>query len=370
MNKKSTLLILAAGSIAFSSAFAAVDLYVLRTDFNSANVVRPATMLQFNESGTLLNSWDVPSTDAATRATILRNSAYGGLRASDDLSYIVFGATDAAVGESAGNADHRVVGRFSVANGTVDTSTRVPGTSGLLRSVATLDGSAHWAVGNSAVNGVRYMEQGGTTESSALSVYQTAINLTRIHDGRLYISDDSDGIIDLGSVPFPGDANIPRPNNFVPIAGDPGVLDFFFFDGTSSLFHIVNTEGTHAGNTLHVGEWDNIAGEYVALDGANQTYTFDAHAYISLSPLASPTDDSITIYFTQGDLRSVENNSLYSLTWDTDTKTFGEATHIADAGEGFTFHGVVAIPEPGTYGLFFGAIAVLATVVVRRRLRS
>jgi hypothetical protein len=350
MNYKFAIVAIAAGSIAFCSAVTAVDLYVLRTDFNSANVVRPATVLKFNESGDLLGSWDVPSEDEETRATVLRNSMYGGLRASSDLSYIVFGATDAAVGESYNSADHRVVARFSIADGTIDTSARVPGETGLLRSVDTLDGTAYWVVGNSAVNGVRYfgppsaMEHPRILESVALSDYQTAINHVRIHDGRLYISDNSDGIIDLGPVPFPGDANIPRPDNYIPLDGDPGVLDFVFFDGTSTLFSILNETRTHGANTLYVAEWDPVEERYNFLDGANQSHTFGAHAYISLSPLASPTDDSITIYYTEGDLRSAENNSLWSLTWDTETKTFGTPTKIVDAGEGHTFHGVVAIP--------------------------
>jgi len=357
MIKKIITSVVALASLTFTSAVADIELYILRSDWSETGE-RSVSIVQLDTLGNTLGTWNAPSTNASDRVTVLANNAYGSLRASTNGSYLVFGGTDSPAGTT--DRDNNVIARFSVADGTFDTSTRLSG-DGLYRSVVTHDGTGYWRHGNSAANGVHYVAHGAST-STNISSSGAGMDRLRIHEGTLYSSRSGTGVYDFGPLPFPDNPNLPLGTDLLP--GISSARDFFFFNGTSTLFVDLGTS-----STLRVAEWDPIEEQYDLLGGTDQSLTgIGVYAEFALSPYAKPTDEEITIFFTSD--KTVENNSLWSVTWNTDAKTFGTPTKIADAGEGYSFAGVVAIPEPGTYALLFGAFAVSFAAFVRRRFRT
>ena len=347
MSKKIIVTLFILTSMVSNYAVADVDLYILRTDW-SATGERSLSIVHLNEQGTLLGAWAAPSSsNDVDRVTMLANNAYGTLRASTDGSYLVFGGTDSLPGTT--DRDVQVIGRFSVEDETFDLTTRSSTEPGLYRSVETHDGTEYWRHGNSNADGIHHVLHGASS-STNISDSGAAMDRTRIHEGVLYASRGASGIYDFGPLPKPGDPGLPLATNLLP--GISGARDFFFFGtGTSTVFLDTGTS-----STLQVAEWDPVDEEYVFLTGANQTLPgIGVYAEFALSPFAKPTDEEITIFYTSD--KTVENNALWSVTWDTTAKTFGTPEKIADAGDGYSFAGVVAIPEPGSMALLIFAMA-------------
>lgn len=129
-------------------------------------------------------------------------SAEGGLSLSGDGRYVTLGGYSVAPGVASINLTtnlstdasptKRVVARVA-ADGTIDTSTRLVDAfnTSSIRGVASSDGSAFWASGNSgsgATGGVHYVALG--SEGPTVRVYGGQNNLrhAQVFDGQLYVS--------------------------------------------------------------------------------------------------------------------------------------------------------------------------------------
>lgn len=144
-------------------------------------------------------------------------SAEGGLSRSDDGRYVMLGGYDAVPGvasiNSTGNLSsdatptNRIVARVS-ADGTVDTTTRLVdafnGSS--IRGVASSDGTAFWATGNSgsgSTGGVHYVTLGSTGTTVRVSGTQNNLRHAHVFGGQLYVSSAAGnmtrGVLAVGS---------------------------------------------------------------------------------------------------------------------------------------------------------------------------
>jgi len=346
-----------------ASASASEQLYILRADYSSEGGARSMTVVQMDTQGNIANTWAAPSADPADRITITNHELYGNIVPSVDHSYLAFGGYNAPVGGGSSEADRNVIARFSIANGTFDTTTRIDDNV-LIRGLYTIDGSEYWRVGND--DGVHYVEHGAST-TTKLSDSGAQMSRLQVADGELFSSRHNRRIYAWGDLPYPGDPGIPLPTVMLDGTDDNargGIHAFSFFDGQNILFA---GDYNRDPGAINVFEWNATEEQYDILTGANQELIVGYTPDFVLSPLAKPSDDVITLFYTD---QTIENdNALWSVTWDTNTKTFNEPTKIADAGEGYSFIGVAAIPEPGTIGLLFGAFAMSA-VLLHRRFRS
>lgn len=161
----------------------------------------------------------------------------GQLNLSANGLYLTWGGYDAAVGTatvaaSANPTVARVIGRFELFTGTVDTSTAI--TDGYstrnIRGVVSDDGTRFWATGSS--EGVRYVANLGSLVSSSL----TAGNIRHIaiYQNDLYVTQASGSVqgvalVGTGGLPTSTGQSITLLNGF-PTASGPSAYGMFWAD--------------------------------------------------------------------------------------------------------------------------------------------
>ena len=363
------------GAFAVSALHAQTDIYVLRVGDGGAisGQYAPFTILQFGDDGAPVNSWDAPRTDAADRITTGASfTTYAHLNLSVDRNYLTFVGRDVAVGGSRNQAQNVVIGSFSLQTNTFDTSTRLPQVAGTgYRAAVTTDGSEFWFTGQGG--GLHYAARGQTTPSESVlttgggapSQIETAG--IRIINNRLFFSRRAGS--DRG-IQFMEPAGLHRVhgNDRALIEGvgwkrtatdTPSSYNSFEFLDENTLF-LSNSNGIQVYRRT-----DQTGGEFEGFDlltGANQGLSdLTGETHISLLE----QNGEVYLYYTSG--MGTSDNGLYSVLWDRDDLTFGTPNLIATAGEGYTFGGLVAIPEPSTYALLFGAIGLAVSLGIRRR---
>jgi hypothetical protein len=378
-----------------SSAHAQISIYVLQMgDGVALNANHaPVSILEF--SGTtsgmsLSNSWAAPSVDPSDRITISANATtHGLLNRSLDGRYLVFGGREVAVGGAASTATTVVIGTFHLGNQVFNTSTRLTeynsgptgtelysggasaGAFGRVRSVASTDGSEFWFVGQ--MQGVHYAKLGATSAARGTNTTNEYSDI-QIRDGKFFASRPSAttrGVWFWNSVSETGDAPLPNESGrFASLGtgwetGATGQLA-----GTYHSFEFFNDEYLFIANGRMGGiqvfnrsnpnteSWNLLTGDGQSLTGVGSGVTH-------LSILDE--GEQVWLFLTTG--TGTASSHLWSVAWNPQDQTFGSANLLATADAGYTFGGLVAIPEPSTYALIFGAFVLGAVVFLRRRRR-
>jgi hypothetical protein len=365
------------GVLLLNSAHAQLNVYVLQVgDGEVFSGYRPMTIREFHGNGTSLaagGSWTAPSATALDTVTMsVTATTYSHLTRSLDGNYLVFTGRDILPGGAYATATSAVIATFDLQSHALDTSTRISeitdpaplslaGDPGRVRSAITTDGTEFWFVGQ--MQGVSYATLGATT-GTRVTTSTVEFGGIQFFDGDIYTSRraaTTRGVWTWSGHPTTSGTgeggrlqNQSGATGWDTAAGNYGSFDFlndnYLFIanpvGGVQVFHRPNTENR---------QWN-------LLTGANQSLTgLAGEAHVSVIQ----HDGEVYLFYTAG--IGNQQNSLWSVLWDADTATFGTPNLLATAGAGYTFGGVVAIPEPSTFALLFGLGTFGMVVLLRRR---
>ncbi len=358
-----------AGSTTASAVF---DVYVLRKGdgvavTGSAQAHHIDHFSGSSESVSLSNSWAAPSTDPNTRITQGGSFAtYSQLTPSLDGNYLTFMGRSAAVDDAVGTTDH-VVGMFNLQTQSFDTTTRIPTTEvehqsggrGFRGGIST-DGSNLWFTGRNP--GVYHSTVGSNTATSVANTWE--YNLIGINNGDLHVSrraGSTHGIHRWDGLPTTevGNMDVRFADEGSGWDNDNGQYGSFAFAG-DALFVTNTAFGASDQISVFFNDGPDV---WNVLDGPGQSLSDTINGVPHLA--AIDMGDYVQIFYTNEG--GGDNNALYSVAWDRSTQTFDTPIHLADAGEGYGFAGVVAVPEPSTYALLLGLGAMVMVVTIRRR---
>jgi hypothetical protein len=291
------------------------------------------------------------------------SGAEGFLELSGNGQYLTLGGYDvgtgtATVSGTAWSVNPRTVGLVSVSTGSVDTKTAMnSGSSGAIRSVATVDGTAFWSSTSGAnVQYVGYGLVAAPTQIGNVGALNTRV--TRIFGGQLYASGATGtgplyGVGTVGSgVPTVGGQTTTELSGF-PTASGPSSYDYFL---SGNNLWVTDDRASGAGGlqkwTLSGGVW-------------SLQYTIAESATIGDKGLAvDPNSLSGTPTFyvttTGNTIDKVVDGGTLALSSDTI-----EFTGAANTGlRGIAFiPGVV--PEPSVFALL--GLGVVGLLSIRRR---
>jgi hypothetical protein len=362
-----------------NSAHAQLNVYVLQAgDGEVFSGYRPLTIREFSGSATSLTpggSWTAPHATAADTITMsVTATTYSHLTHSLDGNYLVFTGRDILPGGAYATATSAVIGTFDLQSQTFNTSTRVSqitdpavlslaGDPGRIRSAITTDGTEFWFVGQ--MQGLNYATLGSTTG--------TRVTTSTVEFGGIQF--------------FEGDIYTSRR-----AATTRGVWTWSGHPTTSGT-----AEGGRLQNQTGATGWDTANGNYGSFDFLNNNYLFIANPVGGIQVFHRPDTENrvwnlltgenqsltglageahvsvfqhegeVYLFYTAG--MGIQQNSLWSVLWNPDTATFGTPNLLATAGEGYTFGGVVVVPEPSSLALLFGFGAV-AVLLRRRKIQS
>jgi hypothetical protein len=363
--KRTPRSLLLAGLLLFTTTHAAivpVDVYVLRVgDGETTSGNRPVSILQYSSDGTtasLLNTWTAPHVDAADRITkSFTATTYFALNRSVDGSLLVFSGNDAAPG---GTSAGTVIGTFSLPNQTFDTTTRLPGVNEV-RAADSVDGSGFWYTGQ--VGGVWHVPYGGAT-GTLVSDVTHEYSVVKIQDNQLWFTRraaTTRGLYFMNVEGLPTTGPNPRVNLAAAAQGGTG---WNLGGGGYQDFEILNENILFISNGSSIEVFhrsDTASNAWHLLTDLDQALTGLAGAtHLSLYELGH----AVQVYYTTG--LGTTSSSFWSATWDPNARIFDTPVKLADADAGYTFGGVVVVPEPAAYGVLLGALA-LALLMRRRR---
>lgn len=368
------------GVLLASAAHAQMEIYVLRVgDGGTINAnYAPFSVMQYSGGGssaTLANSWDAPSTDAADRITVGASfTTFAHLTRSVDGKSLSFVGRDVVVGGVKNDAENVVIASFALQTQMFDTSTRLPKVGGNgYRAAVTTDGSEFWFSGQGG--GLHYATRGQITESGSIlttgagnaSAAQTGsvqIVNNRIIFSRRAGSDRGIQYMDpVGLHTTHGnDRILIEGAGWKRTSGDPpsSYNGFEFLDGNTLFVANYHEIQVYSRSNQTGGEFEN----FDLLTGPNQGLPgLTGESHLSLLE----QNGEVYLYYTSG--MGTNDNGLWSVLWDPDAQEFGTPDLLASAGDGYTFGGLVAIPEPSTYALLFGVVCLTVVVGIRRRRR-
>ena len=257
---------------AFAGAFALGDLVVVRVanGTGALNNQSTATYLdEYTPGGTFVQTVSLPTaaSGANLALTLTGNGVNEGyLELSGNGQFLTLAGYNIAPGtatpsSAAASATPRTIGLIKLSNGSVDTRTAInSGTSGNIRSAATLDGAAFWASSSGA--NVGYLSYGALTAATQLSAAPSNIRVTRILNNQVYISsaNTSPPLLGLGTlgtgVPTTSGQTTTELNGF-PTTTGPSSYDFFV-SGNNAWVCDDRTSGGNGGLqkwTLSGGIW-------------------------------------------------------------------------------------------------------------------
>ena len=257
---------------AFASGFTSGNLVVVRVanGTGALNNQSTATYLdEYTPGGTFVQTVSLPTaaSGANLALTLTGNGVNEGyLELSGNGQFLTLAGYNIAPGtatpsSAAASATPRTIGLIKLSNGSVDTTTAInSGTSGNIRSAATLDGTAFWA--SSSGTSVGYLSYGAPAAAIQLSAAPSNIRVTRILNNQLYVSSaaTSPPLLGLGTlgtgVPTTSGQTTTELNGF-PTTTGPSSYDFFV-SGNNAWVCDDRTSGGNGGLqkwTLSGGIW-------------------------------------------------------------------------------------------------------------------
>jgi hypothetical protein len=255
----------------------------------------------------------------------------------------------AAIATSPASVVPRVIARIDLGGG-VDTSTTITdgyngvppvppatsgGTSGNIRSAATVDGTAYWCSGTgaTAAAGVRYVQHGANTSLGLNAGAPSNVRVAGIYNGQLYATSASTVYQSVCAVGTGLPTTIGQSVSVLPglpAASGPSAYDFWFAD--PQTLYIADDRATSGGGGGGVQKWVNSNGTW-ALQYILQPTTG------CRAVSGRRVNGTTTVYATtaNGQLVSFVDNGVGS-----------PATVVATAPANTAFRGLRVISKPST----------------------
>lgn len=348
------------GATATTSLAAAItpgNIVVYRVGDGTAGLTTTAAAVfldEYNASGTLVQTFPVPTTGASQMVAIGNSTTEGIISRSQDGTKFVFTGYRASTGSAPGGASPnftpRVFGTLDV-SGSLNTSFAVTdATSAVPRSATTVDGSAFWVATST---GLRYV---GTPSASSSSILIDPRNSRQVNldSNTLFASNGSTAVTakvqSYGTLPTASTT----PTAVVSLLSTDAVNGFTLLDLDAGI----------AGPDTLYGLVTNMS--------QLRKYSFDGTNWLSNGSLsttavnvaATNVGGAVTLYLTTGPkLQVLNDTSGFNAT------LAGTITDLATAATNTAFRGVgvVAVPEPSTWVAGASGLAWAAWTVVRRR---
>jgi len=354
-----------APTVASAAPFTPGNIVVVRIGDGSATLNSAATatfLLEYTPAGVLVQTLALPTTATGTNSILTNTGSSTSdavLTRSVDGRYLVLTGYDAAVGTTAltttaSATNNRIIGRVA-ANGTIDTSTRIgdafSGTSASganIRSAATVDGTAFYAVGSNT--GVRYVPFGtaGATATTAITTAAPTNNRSvGIYGGNLYVASASGanfGISQVGTgLPTTGTQTIAQLPGF-PTASGPSPYAFYFADLSTTVagVDVVYIADDRAAPDGGIQKW-SLVGSTWTLNGTIVSAATTSPALRGLNGQTTGTTVSL-VASGNGGLFVLSDNAGYNAAPSTATLPAA----IATAGTNAAFRGVAFAPVAAT----------------------
>ena len=256
----------------FAGGFASGNLVVVRVANGVGLLNNQSTASYLDEytpGGTLVQTISLPTTPigANLALTLTGNGVNEGyLELSSNGQFLTLGGYNIAPGtatpsSAAASATPRTIGLIKLNSGSVDTATAISsGTSGNIRSAATMDGTAFWASSSGA--NVGYLAYGAPTAATQLSTTPSNIRVTRILNNQLYVSsaNTSPPLLGLGTIGIGVPTTSGQATTLLtgfPTTSGPSSYDFFV-SGNNAWVCDDRTSGGNGGLqkwTLAGGTW-------------------------------------------------------------------------------------------------------------------
>ena len=300
---------------------------------------------EYNSSGFLIQSFPLPTSSSGTNRRLVvagDNISEGGLSRSADGRYLIISGYDAAipypvnVSGTAGSSIRRVIGRVDH-EGNVDTTTALTdfASTGVPRSVVSMDGSEFWMVGSKG--GVRHAPL-GATGSILLNNDAADPSHLGLFGGWLYLSTDgsSPRISSVGT-------NLPTTAG-QSLNGLPGFPNVGSPDG----FHLADLSSAVPGfDTLYVADDTIGLMKFSLVNGfwvSNGTIGEDTDDYRGLA--VKRTSNGVVLFAIRKALGTQGGGELVKLTDTTGYRgaLIGTPVLLATAGANTAFRGVALAP--------------------------
>jgi hypothetical protein len=358
----------AKSATAQADGFTPGDLVVYRVGdgtTNLANTGNPVFVDEYNPTGTLVQSLEMPTTANGNQNAFFAGgtaTSEGGLTVSPNGKYIAltgYGGMSTSPTSLPNSSLPRVVGIINTSTGAIDTST-APSDFAIgnnPRSAVTTDGVSIWTAGGSG--GVSYTTIGNTGASTQISPSPSNSRQINIFGGQLYVSSSAGGQALLGSL----GAGLPTTSgqSANPIPGFPTISDaahlnpysYFFADlnpavpGVDTLY--VADDTTHQAPTPAGGitKYSLVDGSWVSDGSIDET----SSNYRGLTGVVE--NGQVTLYSTRG-ASGNSANGLQIVTL-TDSSGYsgaftGTPTVLATAGTNEAFRGIGVINVTGLAG--------------------
>lgn len=351
-------------SLASAAALTQGNLFVYRVGTGAAALTTVSTAVfvdEYTTGGVLVQSIAMPTVASGLNGILAGSgtaNSDGYLTVSGNGQFVMLTGYDLALGTSnvVTGSTVRTVGRLAL-DGSVDTTTRLTDTGNSnFRSVASTNGTDLWVSGTPG--GVRYTTLGATT-STQLAASPTNTRVLGIADGQLYVSASTGttrfAAVGTGLPTTAGQTFTNLPG--MPTAAPSSPYGFFFADlsatvpGVDTLYWADDAVGLQK-YSLNSGTW--------VLKG---TVGAAADTFRGLTGVVN--GGAVSLFATGGGSRlvSLSDTSGYDGTFS------GSVTTIASAGTNTAFRGVamLPVPEPGTWALMLGGLALVAGLARRAR---
>jgi hypothetical protein len=361
-------------SLASAAALTQGNLFVYRVGATGGGVLggtaTPVFIDEFTTAGALVQSLAMPTVVNGLNGILTGSgtaTSDGQLSVAGNGQFLMLTGYDTPIGTTGNvvsNALPRTVGRLAL-DGTLDTTTRLTdagsGASNNFRSVASNNGTDLWVT--TANGGVRYATLGGST-STQLATSPTTTRVVGIADGQLYMSAMTGttrlATVGTGLPTSTGNTvtNLPGFPTGTPTASSP--YGFFFADLSPSVAGL---------DTLYVSD-DGVGGglQKYSLNGGSWTLKgvvgVDTDDYRGLTGVVNGSTVSLFATIGGNRLVSLTDTSGYDATFSSSV-----VTTLATAGANNAFRGValLPVPEPGTWALMLGGLALVAGLARRAR---
>jgi len=293
--RKICLVVFALGLTTSLVPHAAADIYVTRMGTGAAALtntpVAVATFVdKYSDAGSLLTTYTLPATLAGAGGSNrpltepANSTSIGHMALSTNGLYLTLGGIDADAGTANArqSTTGRVMGRITLSNGSVDTTTSLtdayPGSANNnndVRSVLTTDGNSFYSTGTSFPttgnnnSGTHYATLGATTSFRLSTNLNTRVG--NIYNNKLYVSSSSGGFVGLNTIvdpsnpsglPVPTADNQSNTTNILATGAGSSPYDFWFKDD----------------NTVYIAD-DRATNATPTLGGGIQKWTFDGSAW-------------------------------------------------------------------------------------------